>query len=350
MSTLPLRADQPECADAIVATQTFWQRPFVQDILPFLTSLLLHLGVIVLGVLTYKAVVVMTTVSKTPPIIPDSLSTITDNNNKVLQFKGLAEDAFRPPTQDKFLDVAPTATGLSDQRANLQALARAGGGSGDSSDDAIALGLKDGFGKLGKGLGNGIGDGLGTGGGFGLAPFGIGGGGIFNAVPIGGHRVGKIVFLCDSSGSMMNKFDALRVELRKAVDRLQPVQQFDIIFFSEDRYIALDNQLQNALPETKRKAYDMVEKISPHSTSNPIPGIRAAFAANPEVIFMLTDGDFPNNQEVRDEIKKLSAGKKVIVNTIAFFDRGEDYEKLLKQIADDTRGTFRFVTEQELNP
>jgi len=350
MSTLPLRADQPESPETTATPTSFWQRPFVQDILPFLTSLALHLGIIALGILTYKAVVVITTVSKDPPVIPDPLSTIDDSSTKIPQFKGLSDDPTRRAEQDKVFDVPPDATGLSDQRSNLQALARLGGGSGDSSDDAIALGIKDGFGKPGKGFGNGVGDGLGTGGGFGLAPFGIPGGGIFDAVPVSGRRVGKIVFLCDSSGSMMTKFDALRTELRKAVDHLQPTQQFDIIFFAADKYIALDNQLQHALPETKRKAYDLLDKTAPHDTSDPIPGLRAAFAANPEMIFMLTDGDFPNNQQVLDEIKKLSAGKRVVVNTIAFFDRGEEYEKLLKQIADETKGTFRFVTEQELKP
>jgi len=31
-------------------------------------------------------------------------------------------------------------------------------------------------------------------------------------------------------------------------------------------------------------------------------------------------------------------------------DRGQEYEKLLKQIADENGGAFKFVTEQELNP
>jgi hypothetical protein len=350
MSMLPLRAEQTQSAEPLAIPSSFWQRPFVQDILPFLTSLMLHLGLIALGVLTYKAVVVITSVSQAPAVIPDPLSSIDADPSKVPAFQGLGDDPTRRAEQDKFPDVPPDATGLSDQRSTLKALSRDSGGSGDASDDAIAVGLKDSFGKPGKGLGNGTGDDMGRGGGFGLAPFGRTGGGIFTDSPTRERRANKIVFLCDSSGSMMTKFDALRVELRKAIDHLQPTQQFDIIFFAEDRYIALDNQLQNALPETKRKAYDLVEKISPHSTSDPIPGLRAAFATNPELIFMLTDGDFPNNEQVRQEIQKLSAGKKTVVNTIAFFERGEDYEKVLKQIADDTKGTFKFVSEQELNP
>jgi len=347
MSTLPLRADSAEPAPIYV---TFWQRPFVQDILPFLTSLLLHLTLIVLGILTYKAVVVMTTATREPALIPEALSPVSDPS-EFPQFRGLGVDPTRAAEQSKIPDAPPDSPGLSDQKSMLLSLTRPGGGSGDTADDAIAVGLDNNFGKGKGGVGGGVGEGQGTGdGAYGLAPFGREGGGIFTAGPRVKGRLNKVVFLCDSSGSMVTKFDALRVELRKAIDHLQPTQQFDVIFFFEDSYLALDNQLQNALPETKRKAYDLLDKTSPHSTSDPIPGLRAAFAAGPELIFMLTDGDFPNNDKVHEEVRKLSAGKKVVINTIAFMDRGEEYENLLKQIADETKGTFKFVSEQELKP
>jgi hypothetical protein len=347
MSTLPPRAPQPESPNP---NPTFWQRPFVQDILPFLTSLTLHLTLIALGILTFKAVQVITQSTQKPTVIPEPLSPISDSSDHP-QFQGLDTDETRRSAQDKFLDAPPDSKGLSDQKAMLLSLTRPGGGAGETNDEAIAIGLEKNFGKGKQGLNNGVGEEQGTGdGAYGLAPFGRKGGGIFDAGPRTTHRVNKIVFLCDASGSMMPKFDALRTELRKAIDHLQPTQQFDVIFFSEDTYLALDNQLQYALPESKRKAYDLLDKTAPHSTSDPIPGLRAAFAASPELIFMLTDGDFPNNEKVREEIKKLSASKKVIINTIAFMDRGETYETLLKQIADETRGTFKFVSEQELKP
>ena len=43
----------------------------------------------------------------------------------------------------------------------------------------------------------------------------------------------SIVFLCDSSGSMMVKFDSLRQQLRKAVDALHAGQSFNVTFMSE---------------------------------------------------------------------------------------------------------------------
>jgi len=158
----------------------------------------------------------------------------------------------------------------------------------------------------------------------------------------------RVVFLCDSSGSMMTKFDSLRQELRKSVDGLLPVQSMSIIFFSEDAYLTLDKRSVAASPGNKKKASELLDKTAPHGSSDPIPGIRAAFAANPQAIYLLTDGDFPNNFQVRDEIRKLNKDKKVKVHTIAFVDRGDEYEKLLKSIADENSGTYKFVEDSDL--
>jgi hypothetical protein len=148
---------------------------------------------------------------------------------------------------------------------------------------------------------------------------------------------------------MMNLFDTLRMELRKAVDTLKPIQSFDIIFFSEDSYVALDKQLLLAVPENKRKAYDFLDKTAPHGSSDPIPGLRLAFATNPQLMYLLTDGDFPNNAQIIEELKKLNANKKTKINTIAFGgEAGDDYHKFLDQIAKEHGGMFKHVREADL--
>jgi hypothetical protein len=334
--------------------QSFWQIPFVQDILPFITSLLLHIGLIALGILTYKAAQVMVAASKEPVIIPDA--TIIENAEVGgIPHPGLGGDETRDAAQDQFKEVPPDSTGIANKPSTSLQMALVGGGGGDNDDNAIAVGASSGaFGKgTGTGIGSGTGVGSGTGDGGGpLAPFGIpgGGGGIGPKSPfmgVSGNAM-KVVYLCDSSGSMMNKFDTLRQELRKAADGLKPIQSFDIIFFSEDTFVALDKQLMLATPEVKRKAYDFLEKTAPHGSSDPIPGLKAAFAAQPQLIYMLTDGDFPNNAQLLEELRKLNKDKKVKINTIAFMDRGEEYEKLLKQIADENGGLFKFVSDTEL--
>ena len=61
----------------------------------------------------------------------------------------------------------------------------------------------------------------------------------------------------------------------------------------------------------------------------------------------LAPGDFPNNAAVLEEIRKLNAGKGVRINTIAFMDRGEEYEQLLRTIAEENGGVFKFVSDAE---
>jgi hypothetical protein len=348
MSTLTVRAEPPEPAAGL--TPTFWQRPVVQDVLPFLTSLLLHVSLIAVGILTYKAAEILVAKSQTPLVIPDAAS-VEDAERSLLpasQFHGVG-DLKMPNFQDADPAAAADAKGLSDKAAMLQTLSPAGGGAGSTDDAEIALGLDKNFGRGNRGTGPSDGDGLGSGigDGPGLTRFGprsAGGG-----TPTFRGNAPKVVFLCDSSGSMLPKFDALRTELRRAIDALRPNQQFDVIFFSADRYIALDASLLYALPENKRKAYDFLDKVAPHDSSDPIPGLNAAFKTEPELIFMLTDGDFPNNAAVLAEVRKLNAAKPVKINTIAFMDRGETYEQLLSDIAKDTGGLFRFVSEEDLN-
>src|SRR5215203_6206194 len=75
MSTLTVRAEQAtDHDDRADLTPSFWQRPLVQDVLPFLTSLLLHVSLIAVGILTYKAAQILIHPSQMPIVIPDAAS------------------------------------------------------------------------------------------------------------------------------------------------------------------------------------------------------------------------------------------------------------------------------------
>ena len=336
------------------AELSFWQTPFVQDILPFVTSFLLHAGLIAMGLLTAKAIQEVIYATKEPVIIPDA--TIVEGAEiGGIPHPGLGGDPTRDAAQDQFKDVPPDSTGLAQKPSQDLTNALVGGGGGENDDNTIAQGLSSGsFGKgsgFGTGMGTGVGQGTGEGGA--LAPFGRpgGGGGIGPKSPfmgVSGNAM-KVAYVCDSSGSMMSLFDSLRVELRKAVDTLKPVQTFDIIFFSEDNYVALDKVLVPAVPENKRRAYDFLDKTSPHGSSNPLKGIELAFAAQPQLIYMLTDGDFPNNDEIIAKIRQLNKDKKVKINTIAFGDdTDQNFHKFLKTIADENGGVYKHVRETDL--
>jgi len=186
-----------------------------------------------------------------------------------------------------------------------------------------------------------------------LAPFGTpqpgGGSNVF--IPGHGPTARSVVFLCDSSGSMLNKFASVRAELNKAVQHLKPMQSFGITFFGENRANGMASQLLMATPQNMARATDFLENVSPRGTTDPIPGLEAAFKQKPQLIFLLTDGDFPDNDVVLNRIRQLNKDHAVTSNTIAFVgesDTDTAFMALLKKIASENGGTYNHVTQDEI--
>ena len=182
-----------------------------------------------------------------------------------------------------------------------------------------------------------------------------GGGGIRPKGPVFGNggNARLITFVCDASGSMINKMASLKDQLNKAVTGLRPIQSFNIIFFQDKTLDALDKSggLLAATPETKRKAGTFLEGVTTTGTTDPIPGIQMAFKTKPQLIYLLTDGDFPDNDAVLKVIRELNKDKKVKINTIAFVGQSDTdtaFKDLLKTIATESGGTFKLVNEGDL--
>ena len=170
----------------------------------------------------------------------------------------------------------------------------------------------------------------------------------------------KIVYVCDASGSMVGlKFQNLKGELEKSVRDLVPIQSFNVIFFNEERPIMLTKDLLPASSQNKTRLLTFLTAAEPRRGSDPIPSLRYAMTQKPDVVYLLTDGDFlrdgtPINQQVIRELQWLNRDKHVKINTIAFpSGSGEgqaDYLNTLKQIAADSGGIFREVTSGDLKP
>ena len=350
----PLEGHGPQYAVPL----TFWQQPWVQNVLPFVTSVTVHAALILLGLVFFG---VYTYVKNAPAhqeevIIPDA-SMINDGPPGGVPFQGLGNDPNRQALQDKVKD-AGSPDGWAEKQSRTIQLDAPGGGEGDSSDTTIGLGPNGGFGHGKNGRGAGRGDGLGGGEGDGggpLAMFGTpGGGGIGPKGPVFGHggNARKIAFVCDASGSMLNKFSTLRRELSKTIQGLRPIQSFNMIFFQEQSCAALADTLVMATPENKVKAETFLEdKVTPRGETNPIPAIEKAFQSKPELIYLLTDGDFPDNDAVLKKIRELERQYKVKINTIAFVsdaDTDTAFMKLLETIATETGGVYKHVAENEL--
>lgn len=352
--------NQPAYADEAAVQLSFWQLPWVQTILPFATSVLLHVSILIIGIVFFYGVKYVTKQiqHQEEVVIPDA-SMIDNGPPGGVVNQGLGNDPQRQAFQDKD-PTGGTPQGWAEKKGTSIEMKAAGGGEGDSNDPTIGVSLAGGgmgHGKNGKGGGigdlGGAGDGDGSGA---MAMFGTpGGGGIGPHGPVFGHggNAKRIAFVCDASGSMLNKFSTLRRELSNTVQGLRVIQAFNIIFFQEQSCTALDNnQLVMATPENKLKATNYLEdKVTPRGETNPIPGIELAFKQHPDLIYILTDGDFPDNKAVLKRITELNRDHKVKINTIAFVgeaDTDTEFMKLLTQIAKENGGVYKFVKESDL--
>jgi hypothetical protein len=292
-------------------------------------------------------------------IIPDA--TIVENAAVGgIPNPGLGGDPTLDAAQDQFTDVVAASDSWAQRPSQSLTSSLMGGGAGDgSSDSVIGIGSGGRYGTgggAGSGQGTGIGAGTGDAAGGAIAPFGIpgGGGGIGPKSPFMGiSGNAKIVaYVCDASGSMVGKFDLLKYEIRKAVDSLKAIQAFDVIFFQErDAADAGNGHLLMANPENKRRVYNFLDEFTLAPDSDPIPGLRLAFKLKPQLIYLLTDGEFPDNAAVIAELQKLNPKKEVKINTIAFAnpaDQNAEYVKVLRRIAQEHGGIFKFVTAEDL--
>ena len=360
--TAPMPAALPAGQQELASVPTYrtkrsWlEAPWVQEVLPFVTSVVIHLAIISIGVIFFFGVqyVQNKQVHQEEVIIPNA-AMVDGSAPGGVPNQGLDNDPTRQAMQDRFKD-GGTPEGWADKkgsRLNLQSAA--GGGEGDATDSTIGLGPGGGFGK-GKGHGSGVGSDLGGGEGDGgpLAMFGTPGGGsmgIKGAVFGNSGNAKKIAFICDASGSMVSKFSTLRRELSKTIRQLKPVQSFSLIFFQQQSCMYLDATLTMATPDAKLRADKFLETVTPRAETNPLPALDLAFKQGPELIYLLTDGDFPDNDAVLAKIRQLNKNGRVKINTIAFVsdtDTETAFMDLLKKIATESGGVYRHVREGDI--
>jgi uncharacterized protein with von Willebrand factor type A (vWA) domain len=154
---------------------------------------------------------------------------------------------------------------------------------------------------------------------------------------------------------MQPRMDSLRNELKRSIDILQPIQAFNVLFFRDEKVLtASQSQLLMANPENKRKTYDFLGEVESRGGTDPVPALTMAFRQRPQLIYLLTDGDFPDNERVIRKIRELNREKRVKVNTIAFISSSDEdavkgFVAVLKQIAQENGGQFKLVLETDVN-
>jgi hypothetical protein len=316
--------------------QTFWQKKWVQNVLPWATSSVLHLTIIILVVAFYQAIQAWQPKAIEQEIIPEA-ATVDGAPVGGVPNPGVGQDPTKLAAQDQVLDSQDKRLAVEGQKLNAAMASSADG----QTDTAIGIGPGGGFAK-------GAGSGTGSHGG---GPWGVpGGSGLGIPIKFAGSsgNASKVVYICDASGSMMSVFPQLQRELDKSIDSLKVPQSFGVLFFS-DQTLFLDKSLMLATASNKKKAYEFVAQMAAHGTTEPKSAIQMAFAMQPQLIFVLTDGfDQGDPNEVAKQFRNLNVGKKVKINTI-LLRSADDPEliKVLKTIASENGGSYKEVDKQD---
>ncbi|HEX8914653.1 MAG TPA: hypothetical protein VF796_20045, partial [Humisphaera sp.] len=361
----PAPAQPPEGEAPLGTPGGFLDQPWVQNVLPFITSVAAHAGLALLAIVLTMVAKQAAKYQEDKPqaeeqvIVP--VGAMAENLPAgAIPNPGLNDKPNQEARQDQF-DVP--ATGFASKPGPTVDMRAAGGGDGGdaSGDSVIGAGPGGGSGRgSGKGVGNSFGSGDGDGSGP-LAPFGAPGGGAPGPKgPVFGHggNARKIVFICDATGTMINKMSVLRRELKAAVKDLRNgVQSYKIVWYTDNGKVLTEKGpgkegLIVCSVNNKDATFTWLDDITPAGTTDPIPAIQAAFALKPDLIYFLSDGEFNNlrsYKEVLDEVVKGSQSSKgTKVNTILFDTIDPDAQKVMEDMSKQTNGRFRAVKVSDL--
>jgi von Willebrand factor type A domain len=196
------------------------------------------------------------------------------------------------------------------------------------------------------GAGTGTGPGSGTGDDSGGAGGGLGGGAggtSFFGISSQGTRFAYIV---DRSMSMAEdgRLEIAKRELVRSLEELPDYANFCVVFFSTDLLIPemQDGWLRARGNVVARFAQWLATSLGPGGGTVPGPAFITVLnmPVRPDVIFFMTDGEI--HGFAAEEVAALNRrGEHVVINTIAFGDPSS--QELLKQIAMDSGGSYRFV-------
>jgi len=170
-----------------------------------------------------------------------------------------------------------------------------------------------------------------------------------------GGNAYHIVYVVDRSGSMANTFDYVKQQIIRSITHLHKSQNFHVILFASGTPIEnKPHRLVKATDAQKFAVADFIEMKQASGQTNPIPSLTRAFEVlksskrkRGKLIYLLTDGDFPDNSEVLKKIAGLNRDKSVHINTYLYGPIAPTAVTVLKQIAAENGGKFKYVNPED---
>ncbi|MCA9069569.1 MAG: VWA domain-containing protein [Planctomycetaceae bacterium] len=139
-----------------------------------------------------------------------------------------------------------------------------------------------------------------------------------------------VVFIIDKSGSMGAdlRLERVKAELIYGINALKTDQKFAVVFFDEAAHLQGSSlQLRSATDGTKKNVIDWIQQMPSGGGTDPLEAASMALQKSPELIVLLSDGEFAPSIVGLIHAKNQSETR---INTIGL---GE-YVITLKQLAE----------------
>jgi hypothetical protein len=294
----------------------------VAKLMPWVISLLFHVGLFL--IMLFLVMIVFIDDTPEEVIIPDAV--LSENPGSVSN-----------PTQSQ------TKTKSTTSKRSLTKTTKVAADAGKTDKPLDIIG---GGGNSGGGRSMGMGT-AGSGGGAKGKFFGTGG------------NAHNIVYVIDRSGSMTRTFESVKMEMLRSIGKLKDTQSFHIILFADGSPLEPRNRnLKRATYENKMSANEFLDPIRASGQTSPVAAINRAFAVLSQarrpgrLIYLLTDAGFEDYtpdvlKAILEKNASLKGNKKVLINTFLYGNRPEEAVTVMKKIADENGGLYRYVPMDE---
>lgn len=167
----------------------------------------------------------------------------------------------------------------------------------------------------------------------------------------------KFVYVLDRSGSMGggggDALAAAKKELLASIDKLDTVQQFQIIFYNENARqfnpAGQSGRLAFGTDQNKAEARRFIGTIESDGGTAHEDALMMAIRLHPDVIFLLTDADDPKLTS-RDLERLERRGAGTIINTIEFGTGPQpEANNFLVKLATQSGGEHTYVDVSKLD-
>lgn len=151
--------------------------------------------------------------------------------------------------------------------------------------------------------------------------------------------VPSVVYVVDKSGSMEGPpFGKVCRWMLAAMDALEPSQKFAVVFFDATAHRMPNWCLLPATDANRSDARDYVGSVLADGGTDPTRAIELALGLKPEVIIVLSDGEF--SPEIVDRVTRFNQSRgRVEIRTCGL----SSYVRTLEDLARRNRGNYKTV-------